>query len=103
LFRFIKDDDLQVRKQVAERLPEVSLGLMAVDPAPDVRRIVAERMSAEDAEVLLQDSDWVVRYTVALKVAPDKLINLLEDPEPDVSAVARQRFQATHCSESDHD
>jgi hypothetical protein len=45
----------------------------------------------------------VVRYTVALKIAPDKLINLLEDPEPDVCAIARQRFQATHCSESDHD
>jgi len=55
---------------VAERLPEVSLGLMAHDDAPEVRRIVAERMSSEDAVTLLNDPDWVVRYTVAQLVAP---------------------------------
>lgn len=64
LFRFIKDDDLQVRKRVAERLLEVSLGLMINDSSPNVRRIVAERMSADDAVLLLHDCDWVVRYSV---------------------------------------
>lgn len=50
---------------VAERLPEVSLGLMAHDDAPEVRRIIAERMSLEDAVTLLNDRDWVVRLPLS--------------------------------------
>jgi hypothetical protein len=64
---------------------------------------VAERMSGEDASVLINDSDWVVRYTAAQKVAPDNLTKLLDDPEPDVRDMARQRLQAHSSLESDHD
>jgi HEAT repeat protein len=65
---------------------------MAHDDAPEVRRIIAERMSPEDAVALLTDPDWVVRYTAVQRVAPEALINLLDDPEPDVRAAVQERL-----------
>jgi hypothetical protein len=79
---------------VAERLPEVSLGLMADDDAPEVRRIVAERMNPADAVILLNDTDWVVRYTAVQRVAPDALSSLIDDPEPDVRAAVLERLNS---------
>jgi hypothetical protein len=70
---------------------------MAFDEAPDIRRIVAERMNPEDAVTLLNDTDWVVRYTAVQRVAPEALSGLLNDPEPDVRSAVRERL-ASHCS-----
>ncbi|MCQ8183647.1 nickel-dependent hydrogenase large subunit, partial [Methylomonas sp. SURF-1] len=65
--------------------------------------IVAERMPADDAALLLHDSDWVVRYTAALKADPAELAALADDPEPDVRELVRQRLQSTSTPEADHD
>ena len=69
LFPLIRDRDVEVRKTVAERLPDVSLALMAHDEATEVRRIIAESIDPEEAVALLNDPDWVVRYTAVQRVA----------------------------------
>ena len=75
----ITDEDLQVRKAVAERLPEVSLGLMKNDKAPEVRRIIAQRIADDEAIEFLNDEDWIVRYTAARHVPIYALDILLTD------------------------
>jgi len=65
---------------------------MAHDDAPEIRRIIAERMSPADAVMLLNDPDWVVRYTAVQRVAPEELSSLLDDPDPDVRTAVRERL-----------
>jgi hypothetical protein len=67
---------------VARRLPAESLGLMAQDPEPEVRRIVASRLAGEDLLELLHDPDWTVRLAAVENAALDALRRLVEtDPE----------------------
>jgi hypothetical protein len=67
---------------------------MVNDSSDEVRRIVAERLNADEAIVMLNDEDWMVRYTVAQKVDPLTLKALLNDPEPDVRELASARFHS---------
>ncbi|MNN85301.1 Leucine rich repeat variant [compost metagenome] len=91
LFRFIRDDDRQVRKLVAKRLPEMSLGLMAHDPEPEVRRIVASRLSGDDVVELLHDPDWTVRLA-AVENAPLDALRALDESDPEVRRAIEERL-----------
>jgi hypothetical protein len=73
---------------------------MARDDAPEVRRIIAERMSPADAVTLLNDCDWMVRYAAVQRVPTEALACLLGDPEPDVRAAVRERL-TNHSHRSD--
>ena len=81
---------------VAARLPEVSLGLMKDDPAPEVRRIIAKRIADDEAVDFLQDEDWLVRYTAAQHVPTEALASVLTDDEPDVRTLAEHRLSIKH-------
>ena len=70
----------------------MTLGLMADDPEVEVRRIVASRMDADSAVMLLEDEDWVVRYEAAQRVPVSALQKVLQDEEPDVVEVAKMRL-----------
>jgi hypothetical protein len=72
---------------------------MINDDAPEVRRIIAERLPASDLAVLRGDHDWLVRYAVAERIAITDLGCLLNDPEPDVQAIARERLNASQHAE----
>ncbi len=91
LFRFIRDEDRQVRKFVAQRLPEESLGLMVMDPEPEVRRLVAARLHGEDVLEMLHDPDWTVRLA-AVENAPLEALRELKEDDPEVQAAIAQRL-----------
>ena len=67
---------------------------MSHDADPEVRRVVAGRMSPEVAVVMLRDSDWRVRLTAVGRVPPAALATALEDEDRDVRDAARQRSES---------
>ena len=74
---------------------------MKNDCAPEIRRIVASRISDEEAVELLEDDDWLVRYTAAQHAPAAALAPLLADTEPDVRGIAEQRLNKTPSEKSD--
>ena len=79
---------------MAERIPTVSLGLMANDPETYIRRIIAQRINSDDLELLGKDSGWTVRYEVAKRASPALLQQMIDDVEEEVRLIARQRYEA---------
>lgn len=67
---------------------------MADDEEVGIRRIVAQRMDADDLEMMSKDCDWTVRYEVALRATPDLLQQMLDDVEEEVRLAAQQRWKA---------
>jgi hypothetical protein len=86
------DEDREVRKEVARRLPPFALGLLGQDADAEVRRIAAARMLEDDAAKLLADSDWLVRLEAAQRAPLEAIAGMVDDAEPDVRAVVRQRL-----------
>ena len=78
---------------VAERIPEVSLGLMMYDPEAEVRRVVAERIDPNEAINMLDDHDWNVRLFAAMRVPAEVLEKLRDDPDQEVREVVSQRLE----------
>ena len=76
-----------------------ALWRLADDPAPRVRRLVAERAPQPLLHHLATDADWSVRWEVAQRLCPqaqgDTLRRLAEDPDPEVRAMAAERLAAS--------
>ena len=86
---------------VAKRLPEESLGLMAMDPEPEVRRIVASRMTGDSVKPLLEDSDWTVRLAAVMNAPIGLLEELADDADPEVREAVQERLKLEKAENTD--
>ena len=77
---------------VAARLPPFALHLLAKDPEPEVRALVAERALPGLAAALLQDEEWWVRLAAVGNAPIEFLQALTADPEADVREAALARL-----------
>jgi hypothetical protein len=69
-----------------------TLQLLVHDPAPEVRRIAAERLPPALLGPLAHDADWMVRWEVAGRAGGASLQLLLTDPELEVRERALQHL-----------
>jgi len=69
-----------------------ALWRLVEDPAPEVRRLVAQRLPAPLLTSLATDADWLVRWEAAGRAIGHVLEGLARDAEPEVRerALARQ-------------
>ncbi|MGR9014101.1 MAG: 4Fe4S-binding leucine-rich repeat protein, partial [Gammaproteobacteria bacterium] len=64
------------------------------DTEVGIRRIVAQRIDADDLTLMVKDTDWTVRYEVALRAPPALLEKMLDDVDEEVRQTARQCWEA---------
>ncbi len=64
---------------------------MAVDSEPEVRRIVASRLSGDDVVPLLQDPDWTVRLEAVANAPLAALDSMTEEDDEEVLALLARR------------
>ena len=81
-----------MRKVVAARLPPFALHMLAGDPEPEVRAIVAERALPGLAATLLKDEEWWVRLAAVGNAPLEFLPPLTADPEVEVREAAQARL-----------
>jgi hypothetical protein len=77
---------------VAARLPAFALHMLADDPEPEVRAVVAERALPGLAATLLQDPEWWVRLAAVANAPIEFLPPLAADPEIEVREAAQARL-----------
>jgi hypothetical protein len=65
---------------------------LASDPEPEIRRVVAERMTPEDTVSLLQDAEWSVRFVAAMNAPIEAIKKIVDDPDPEVRDIVKQRL-----------
>ena len=81
-----------MRKVVASRLPSFALHMLANDPEPEVRAIVAERALPGLAAALLKDEEWWVRLAAVGNAPLEFLPPMTSDPEIEVREAAQARL-----------
>jgi hypothetical protein len=89
-----------VRKVLAARLPSFALHLLANDPEPEIRAIVAERALPGLAAALLQDEEWWVRLAAIANAPLEFLPPLTDDPEQEVREAALLRLAESKTEQS---
>jgi len=81
-----------VRLEAARRVAMPAMWRLLEDPAPEVRRIAAQRLPLAALSLLAGDTDWTVRWEVAERAPGPLLARLLKDPEAEVRARAAERL-----------
>ncbi|MDT4880096.1 hypothetical protein FQZ97_1158220 [compost metagenome] len=89
-----RDADRAVRLRVAQRLEMPALLQLLDDPAPEVRRVVAERLPVALLPRMARDPDWRVRWELVQRADPATLAALCDDEDPEVRRSARERRAA---------
>ena len=80
----MKDEDSDVKRNVAYRIDSKFLPEMMKDENSNVRWRVAERIDPKFLPEMMKDENWEVKYWVAYRIDPEFLPEMMKDESSDV-------------------